>query len=289
MTPRRVGVVGVLLLLFGGGQVAFGLEKNVDITIDPQLIPQVIIELNNYTTFSKLDLKVSEEAEDDFYMRVARVSGSVNEADELLINGESTKFDITFANLLKAKTVSISGSFHNSDAVLLVNLYVERKKTDSPLWVQCEQDNFIPSKLKCNGQNNCESGKDEEGCDRPTTTPSGESGGMAWKDVQYLLTILLAGLFFILSPICIVIFLFYHRRMSAARMELERQQVPRPTQAPEVYTSVTPTNDVPPSYEDFHQLKTPPPPFHSLRPPVYADTTPSTSSSTTSVNSRTEE
>lgn len=66
--------------------VAFGLEKNVDITIDPQLIPQVIIELNNYTTFSKLDLKVSEEAEDDFYMRVARVSGSVNEADELLIN-----------------------------------------------------------------------------------------------------------------------------------------------------------------------------------------------------------
>lgn len=66
--------------------MAFGLEKNVDITIDPQLIPQVIIELNNYTTFSKLDLKVSEEAEDDFYMRVARVSGSVNEADELLIN-----------------------------------------------------------------------------------------------------------------------------------------------------------------------------------------------------------
>lgn len=113
-------------------------------------------------------------------------------------------------------------------------------------WFKCknqggEERYRIPPNLECNGVTNCPLGGDEDKCGSRCDPDKDED--KSWYEVQYLLTILLAGLFFILSPICIVIFLFYHRRMSAAAAaRVARHARGYPPQAQEHYVTDSPAN-----------------------------------------------
>lgn len=121
---------------------------------------------------------------------------------------------------------------------------------------------FIHNDLKCNGRNNCdkcnEDHNDEENEECPLENCS-ENYWTGFHDTQYMLTILLAGLFFIMSPIVLVMVLFYNRKMSPAARERARLRA-RENDPGRYSRTVQP----PPTYEDVHDIKDPPPTFHEV-------------------------
>jgi len=131
----------------------------------------------------------------------------------------------------------------------------------------------IPNELKCNGRDNCASctdyAADEDDCF--PTCPECPESWTGFHDTQYMLTILLAGLFFILSPIVIVLVLFYHKKMNPSSRQREILRIHRERNNAAAHEAISISqsssqlrNDRPPTYEDVHDTKTPPPNFDEV-------------------------
>jgi len=282
MRGWEVTFLGSVLLLLGQAQ---GQVRNLELN---EFVGQVVISLDKHLSWSSLTLTTPSSPNTRFYLQLLRNKGRTL-GGPITINGvsyskyselerfldpkddNSSEEDSSQNGLLPGSlTLTLEPSQWGKDearVTFLLTLLGQGQGVPGN-WFNCTPSGgetfLLPPYLECNGVVNCPWGGDEDGCGRGCDPDKdGDEEDDRWYEVQYLLTILLAGLFFILSPICIVIFLFYHRRMSAAAAaRVARQGRPYPREQ-DHYVTDSPANDIPPSYDDLHELKTPPPPFHA--------------------------